>query len=512
MDKNIIGPILSFKGQNENKWYLSALIIYRTDNNEEEIDIDCKNAQIDDKKIEKIKTIIYDDKSYKIWKIFWSILQTTEKQEIRYVIIVDDIELSNIIHVPAIGMNPHMMFTSCNGFQNDNDKKKMNGIKPIWTKIYKRHKLDPYNLMLMSGDQIYSDGGLWELSELQSWHPLNDKENNLEITNKIDITKLKDQLEKHFFNLYYSKYSEEIYRECIAEIPSINMWDDHDIFDGWGSYENDITFGTIGRLIYNIAREYFIIFQLHESLLFKCTNKTTDNLSTSYKFNEVGLVVMDTRSDRCDNYIMNEQTWTKIKLMCTELYSNSKYLLIMSSVPFIYPDCKCFEKILYLIPNRQDLEDDLCDHWTSGQNICEYEQFIDFLSDLCKDDKCKVVFISGDVHLAAHGQLIIKNKDTNLKNITINQLISSPVGNIPVPKTLASIFEAMSCSDSKTKNDTEYTQKMLNMFGLKSYIPKRNWMTIKYDNDVLTTKIFFENDKVYKYDIKYNKKETCCIL
>jgi PhoD related phosphatase len=28
--------------------------------------------------------------------------------------------------------------------------------------------------------------------------------------------------------------------EALASIPSVNMWDDHDIIDGYGSYPNDM--------------------------------------------------------------------------------------------------------------------------------------------------------------------------------------------------------------------------------------------------------------------------------
>ncbi|HPE71554.1 MAG TPA: hypothetical protein PK018_05160 [Candidatus Competibacter sp.] len=40
----------------------------------------------------------------------------------------------------------------------------------------------------------------------------------------------------------------------MASIPSIAMWDDHDIFDGWGSYDEERQNCPVYQGIYPIAR------------------------------------------------------------------------------------------------------------------------------------------------------------------------------------------------------------------------------------------------------------------
>jgi hypothetical protein len=40
------------------------------------------------------------------------------------------------------------------------------------------------------------------------------------------------------------------------------MWDDHDIFDGWGSYPEEQQNSPVYRDIWEQAREHFRLFQL----------------------------------------------------------------------------------------------------------------------------------------------------------------------------------------------------------------------------------------------------------
>jgi hypothetical protein len=74
----------------------------------------------------------------------------------------------------------------------------------------------------------------------------------------------------------------ESYAAALSSIPAVNMWDDHDIFDGFGSYADEIQVFSRHRVacikcaftvclqackvmrgIFACAREVFCMFQLH---------------------------------------------------------------------------------------------------------------------------------------------------------------------------------------------------------------------------------------------------------
>lgn len=47
---------------------------------------------------------------------------------------------------------------------------------------------------------------------------------------------LPNQLDRFYDELYQRCWSKPDMSLMLATIPSVMMWDDHDIFDGWGSY------------------------------------------------------------------------------------------------------------------------------------------------------------------------------------------------------------------------------------------------------------------------------------
>src|SRR3546814_17317784 len=82
--------------------------------------------------------------------------------------------------------------------------------------------------MLMGGDQVYADS-MWEtVPSMQAWAGLEfDEGNKAEATDEMI-----GELERFYFDLYVSRWSQPEVRPMLASIPSIMMWDDHDLIDG----------------------------------------------------------------------------------------------------------------------------------------------------------------------------------------------------------------------------------------------------------------------------------------
>src|SRR3546814_6299998 len=47
----------------------------------------------------------------------------------------------------------------------------------------------------------------------------------------------------------------------VARVPTLAMWDDHDICDGWGSLPHERMDSPLGRSLFEVAREFFLLFQ-----------------------------------------------------------------------------------------------------------------------------------------------------------------------------------------------------------------------------------------------------------
>src|SRR5690606_33281188 len=73
---------------------------------------------------------------------------------------------------------------------------------------------------------------------------------------------LLDQLERFYDEIYQKRWNNPDMSLMLATIPSVMMWDDHDIFDGWGSYPEELQECAVFEAIYSVAKRYFELLQI----------------------------------------------------------------------------------------------------------------------------------------------------------------------------------------------------------------------------------------------------------
>jgi hypothetical protein len=73
---------------------------------------------------------------------------------------------------------------------------------------------------------------------------------------------IRTAVEEFYFDLYLQRWTQIESSGLLAQVPSLMMWDDHDVFDGWGSYPQEQQDSPVFRGIWEQAREHFRLFQL----------------------------------------------------------------------------------------------------------------------------------------------------------------------------------------------------------------------------------------------------------
>jgi len=66
------------------------------------------------------------------------------------------------------------------------------------------------------------------------------------------------QQQQHYLEIYGQPQISHI----LARVPSLMMWDDHDIFDGWGSHKKWFHDSMVAKGMFACAREAFCLMQL----------------------------------------------------------------------------------------------------------------------------------------------------------------------------------------------------------------------------------------------------------
>ena len=484
-NKIVAGPILGFRGVGEGKWQTSALVVSQGDDTKPELNFGAKETRAE--AVTLLKTL--GDRS--VWRIEWSVDQTDAEQPVDYSINGGP-KIRYV--VPQADKPLRIVYGSCFGFSSLNAMNKVQDKNAMWTVLKKKQEGAapgdrPYHLMMMGGDQVYADS-IWEtVPSLKAWTDRSKKERFDEpFTDEMDR-----QVENFYFDLYCQRWTQEVPASVLSQIPTIMMWDDHDVFDGWGSYPANQTTSEVYQGIYRRAREHFRLFQLQardDNDLGKRTLFGERGFSYGYRFGKLGILALDMRSERTQDRVMSPETWESVyKWMSDEFPKRDpkqpptgEHLIVMSSIPVVYVNSNMLEDVFGWIPGQQDLEDDFKDQWVSRTHMEERLRLIHRMLLFSKETGCRVTLVSGDVHVAALGYIESERDPQYDEANVVNQLISSAV-NHPPPAGIVIYMMEKVMGDKVEVVDRGITARMSKFPGSSQrFLGKRNWLSLTFDD------------------------------
>ncbi|PRY02753.1 hypothetical protein CLV24_1476 [Pontibacter ummariensis] len=488
MANNIVtGPVLGFRGAQRESWGTSALIVTKGDTTPPRFSLTVSGMrETEGNSTELLKT--YGD--YHVWRTEWTVLRTEEEQTVNYSI---NGAGNYSYKVPEINKPLRISYGSCFDFHSPKDMKKIKDPDAMWKHMQGVHMEAPYHLLFMGGDQVYADS-LWErVPELKAW-----LEEPLEERIKAEFTEeMKKGVEQYYFELYCHKWNRKAPAEMMRQIPTLMMWDDHDIFDGWGSYPKAQQECPVYQGIYKIAREYFSLFQLQakdEEDLGQAFLSSRQGFTYAHRVGDIALVALDLRSERTQQQVMSLESWNKVRdWMDEELrekrdkegkvtQAGCKHLLVMSSIPLVYVNLNMLESAFGLLPGQQEMEDDFRDQWLSRTHQEERLRLIHRLLKFSEETGCRVTVVSGDVHAAALGYIQSDRQHSSRSGANvINQLTSSAMVNTPPPGLVVYMLEKV--LGGKVEDiDRGITAQLLKFPGSSQrIIGARNWLSLTLD-------------------------------
>ncbi|OBT64576.1 hypothetical protein VE03_06366 [Pseudogymnoascus sp. 23342-1-I1] len=160
--------------------------------------------------------------------------------------------------VPSINESMRIMFHSCNGFSLGTDEAAWSG-PALWNDVLRCHSEKPFHVMIGGGDQIYNDG-IRVHGPLKEWTDISNPRKRRDYPFPEALRK---QCDDYYVNNYVRWYSTEPFAGANGQIPQLNLWDDHDIIDGFGSYVSDFMRCDVFRGIGGTAYKYYLLFQHH---------------------------------------------------------------------------------------------------------------------------------------------------------------------------------------------------------------------------------------------------------
>ncbi|KAL5416190.1 hypothetical protein PMIN03_002229 [Paraphaeosphaeria minitans] len=379
--------------------------------------------------------------------------------------------------VPARGETMNIMFHSCNGFSLSVDSKEFCGPDPMWRDVLNNHQTRPFHVMIGGGDQIYNDAAMRDTTLFRQWT----ESSNVWQKHRTPFSEeLQNELEQFYLDRYSMWFSQGLFGLANSQIPMINIWDDHDIIDGYGSYPHHFMETPVFTGLGAVAFKYYMLFQ-HQSVPAETRAaepswvlgahpgpyiKEQSRSVFMQLGREVAFLGLDCRTERRRDEILSEDSYDNIfdRLEEELVQGETKHLIVLLGVPIAYPRLNFLENVLtsrLMDPvkalgrmgllggfvNKFDggveILDDLDDHWTAKHHKDERNWLIHELQHVARTKSVRVTILGGDVHLAAVGQFfsnkklgISKDKDHRY----MPNVVSSAIVNTPPPEIMADII------------------------------------------------------------------------
>ncbi|KAK5161595.1 hypothetical protein LTR04_004105 [Oleoguttula sp. CCFEE 6159] len=167
-------------------------------------------------------------------------------------------QATKIFTVPSKAQSMRIMFHSCNGFSVGTDVDAWSG-PALWNDVLRMHSAQPFHVMIGGGDQIYNDGVRVD-GPLRQWTDIKNPKKRRDYPFNEE---LRARCDEYYFDNYVRWYSAEPFATANGQIPQLNIWDDHDIIDGFGSYTDHFMKCAVFRGIGGVAHKYYMLFQHH---------------------------------------------------------------------------------------------------------------------------------------------------------------------------------------------------------------------------------------------------------
>ena len=412
-------------------------------------------------------------------------------------VIINDLKIS----IPAKNKNISILSYNTNENQTNN----------LWEAIEEQHISEPYDITFGGGSQVWGDG-VWETSVMKEFLSLSNED-------KVKC-EFSDEMRKEVTAYYESLYSE--FTSPLG-IPAIYQIDEHEIWDGWGSNNEEIESCSVFVETFRIAKQTYSLFQQHTTTP---PSKPHNNI---YIFNSTLLLSLDTRTERTQHQIIHSATLNNIKEEVTKIIKNQKIKNIITyiPIPIVFPDMSNVDKLLDALPSDRDRnieslipaikdnskfgtydhEDELLDSYSHPNHVEETEVFLTFLNYLQSHITTDLILLSGNQKMGGYGLITNEYSEAD----TIQQWIAGSVSAKTLPYTIVEIIETF-----RTTNYHNWKTKIYDLISYNSVIsiniskiPKGKLIVINPKYELMT--IPLPNTKKEAIKIK-STHDRCCVM
>ncbi|KAJ3016669.1 UNVERIFIED_CONTAM: hypothetical protein HDU68_012092 [Siphonaria sp. JEL0065] len=343
-----LGPLLRFVDMKDGVWQGTLLVMLPAGTSPKPIQITTGTAS---------EPVLIDSFGAQTFYRYSISLPLREKgQSVQYAVQAATKKYEYYFHVPALSENSHFAFWSCNGFDCDQkEPEKFGGVSPLWNDLLRHHSEKPFHVQIGGGDQLYMDGSVnvWDLPVLKQFLETEDIKERRLVEWSLQHEK---EVSSCYFRAYTSHFQTEGMRDAFASIPYTFVCDDHDIFDGFGSYPEHQRLSHVHLNIGRIAFRFYLLFQHHTTFDLAARDHLFPENKGYNWIKQIGpstlTVAFDVRSRRTEKQIVPQECWDAVFDALNKRLDQTpsiKHLVVVATVPVSYPRLELADEIVEVV-------------------------------------------------------------------------------------------------------------------------------------------------------------------
>eukprot|EP01119_Soliformovum_irregulare_P007733 TRINITY_DN2018_c0_g1_i1.p1 TRINITY_DN2018_c0_g1~~TRINITY_DN2018_c0_g1_i1.p1 ORF type:complete len:623 (-),score=179.38 TRINITY_DN2018_c0_g1_i1:57-1925(-) len=415
----ILGPILRLRGCTESLWQVSAMIVTESSQPIGGLTyvMSQRTASVGPKFIVKLDNCT-------LWRYDLDIKLTDKSEPCIYRIGGQEYNF----RVPARDEQPRMLFGSNMDVKHPYHQSSTEDKSLMWNYIDMDHRTNGYHLLLLGGDQVHCDGIFMCSPSFQEWSSQGTRERSRQIF----TPRMKAEAQCYYSKIYLKTWNQGAIPAIFSQIPTVMMWDDDDIYGGFGNF--DPSYGTCPVLagLFPFARRAFFNFQQQgdgSSAIHKNLDQEVGPFSRGFLLpGNVALLAMDVRSERFmrshwEGQVLSPESWRDLKDWFQQIrQSEVRHLFVMSAVAVIRPHRNVVDRIVELFNLKKG---EKRDPWPSRIHGSEGIFLLNLLSRFASGEhgRSKVTILAGDSR--SMSQSIVEDPRGRIQ---IKQIVSSALG------------------------------------------------------------------------------------
>lgn len=397
----LLGPILYFRGEQRDRWWLSALFVLDGEVEPDDLRVDGVTLPVPPRHLTMWRR-------RHVWRFDFAVPRGTQDTDVTYGF--PDGPSWSIV-VPGRFSRPRIAFVYGAGMTRIQDEPSAGGEAgakgetappgTLWPALLKQHETDRYHLLLHGGGQIDGEAVLAASPALAAWRTQSARTRAAQAFSSA----MAEEVVTAGFDRYLRQWGQADTALTLARIPSVMMWDDADIAAGWGTLPDAEAMSKVMRGVFMTARRNFSLFQLGaltESPPDCVWGAARATATQGFHLGETGLLALDLRSERARHRILSDRSWALLPDWL-ERFQDCRHLILLTGTPLLFPATAGLERLASWLPGTADATRQLSDQWRGRQHRAEWERLIVLLADFSRRTGCRITALSGGAGLGGVG-------------------------------------------------------------------------------------------------------------